>query len=202
MDFQNRCDRFVDRYATGDIPWDAVLPPPELMAFVEAAAPGRALDLGCGYGRSSIYLAQHGWRVDGVDFVPQAIAEAKKRANVAGLSDLICFHTASVAQLDFLQPPYDLALDIGCLHALEDVNLISYRDGLVRLLPVGAIYLLFAHLRDETAEPEEDAPRWITDDLIRQLFTDYFTLEKAVYGETQVADKPPWASAWYTFLRY
>ncbi|MCZ7666191.1 MAG: class I SAM-dependent methyltransferase [Chloroflexi bacterium] len=25
--------------------------------------------MGCGYGRSSIYLARHGWQVVGVDFI-------------------------------------------------------------------------------------------------------------------------------------
>ena len=40
----------------------------------------RILDLGCGPGRASIYLARLGWQVDGVDFVPQAIATARQRA--------------------------------------------------------------------------------------------------------------------------
>ena len=63
----------MERYASGVIPWDDDLPPPELMALVEKQPAGRALDLGCGYGRSSIYLAQHEWEVDGLDFVPQAV---------------------------------------------------------------------------------------------------------------------------------
>jgi 2-polyprenyl-3-methyl-5-hydroxy-6-metoxy-1,4-benzoquinol methylase len=39
--------------------------------FAELPA-GKALDLGCGTGDSSIYLAQHGWTVTGVDYVPTA----------------------------------------------------------------------------------------------------------------------------------
>ncbi len=60
------------------------------------------------YGRTSIYLAQHGWQVDGIDFVPRAIENAKERAASRGVSKDIRFHVASVADLDFLADSYDL----------------------------------------------------------------------------------------------
>jgi 2-polyprenyl-3-methyl-5-hydroxy-6-metoxy-1,4-benzoquinol methylase len=41
-----------------------------------------ALDIGCGTGDSSIYLARHGWQVTGVDFVSAALAKARKKADV------------------------------------------------------------------------------------------------------------------------
>ncbi|NTU83074.1 MAG: hypothetical protein HGA45_27510, partial [Chloroflexales bacterium] len=39
------------RYREGDLPWEAPLPPPEVLAAAERLPPGRALDLGCGSGR-------------------------------------------------------------------------------------------------------------------------------------------------------
>lgn len=42
--------------------------------------PGRALDLGCGIGENAIWLAEHDWRVTGVDFSDVAIEKARKRA--------------------------------------------------------------------------------------------------------------------------
>jgi len=41
--------------------------------------PGRALDLGCGVGRSAVWLAEHGWQVTGVDFSDVAIGLARER---------------------------------------------------------------------------------------------------------------------------
>jgi hypothetical protein len=86
------------------------------------------------------------------------------------------------------------------MHAMSETELISYRDGLLRLLPEGAIYLLFAHLWDTTDEGV-DGPRWIDEDSLLALFARGFVLEHAEYGTTQVEDKPPWRSAWFSFRR-
>ena len=45
--------------------------------------PGRALDLGCGAGRTAIWLAEHGWEVTAVDFSDAALAIARaQRADI------------------------------------------------------------------------------------------------------------------------
>lgn len=194
----NRLEEFVERYASGTIPWDDALPPPELMTLVEELKAGRALDLGCGYGRSSIYLALNGWDVDGVDFVPQAVQIAGERAVEAGVANRTRFHAAAVDNLGFLSGPYDLVLDIGCMHSLSETELVVYRDELLRLLRHGGIFLLFAHLRDTTGGNEDDI-RWIDDDTLLALFSNGFTLERADYGSTQVGDNPPWRSAWFHY---
>ncbi|MCA9952633.1 MAG: methyltransferase domain-containing protein [Anaerolineales bacterium] len=194
---EERYARFAESYANGKIPWAAELPPPEVIAYVAEAAPGRGLDLGCGYGRTSIYLAQNGWHVDGVDFIPQAIAEAKKRSAAAGVEEQTNFYVSPVTQLNFLSGPYDLAVDIGCMHNFADAELDAYRDELTRLLVPGGIYLLFAHLHIETAE----STRWIKEQDLLNAFAQDFDLLHVEYGSTQVADNPPWPSAWYRYQR-
>ena len=193
-------ERFAERYAAQDVPWDAELPPPEIMAVVEKQEPGRALDLGCGYGRTTIYLAQHGWRVDGGDFVPDAISEANRRAQEAGVTDRASFHVGSVADLDFLDGRYDLAIDVGCMHALTPDQLRRYHAGLKRLLRPGSLYLLYTRLQ-ENAEQEVDGPRGIPQDEITRLFSDGFTLDNLEIGITEMADRAPWKSAWFWFYR-
>src|SRR6516164_11683792 len=54
-----------------------------IVAFVEGPKrlePGRALDLGCGAGRNTRYLAQHGWEVIGIDMIGRAIDKARSQA--------------------------------------------------------------------------------------------------------------------------
>ncbi|MCZ7666192.1 MAG: hypothetical protein M5U34_02590 [Chloroflexi bacterium] len=72
------------------------------------------------------------------------------------------------------------------MHALNDKDLIRYRDGLLRLLRPGGLYVLFAHLRDEAA----DVPgRGVYEESIHELFSRQFTLENVRHGMTQVEDK-------------
>jgi SAM-dependent methyltransferase len=193
-------DLFVEmerRYNEGELPWDDPLPPPEVIDLAQHLAPGRALDLGCGLGRACIELARRGWRCDGVDFVPRAIALAQERAALAGVAERTRFHVAPVTRLDFLQPPYDLALDVGCLHGQRGDELQAYATELSRLVRPGGSYLLFAALRD-AAEPPET--RGLPEQTIRALLEPTFTITRVEYGETN-AGGSIWASAWFWMQR-
>jgi SAM-dependent methyltransferase len=195
-------ERFEQRYAEGRIPWDDVEPPPEIKAAVAELPAGRALDLGCGYGRAAIYLARHGWEVDGVDFIPRAIEVARSRAEEAGVGERAHFHVGSAAELGHLDPPYHLAVDVGCMHSFDEETLAVYRDELSRLLAPDALYMLFVHLRDERDEPgRDDGPRGIAEEAVRALFADAFRLERFEEGLTQAEDRPPWRSCWFWYRR-
>ncbi len=194
---QESLARFTERYANGQVPWDDALPPPEVQDLVATLPAGRALDLGCGYGRTAIYLAQNGWQVDGIDFVPQAIEEAKRRAAAAGALAQIQFHVGSVADMHFANGPYDLAIDVGCMHSLSAPLQQAYRDELLRLLRPGAAYLLFARLHSPDDDP--DGPRGVGEAALRALFTP-FKLQKSELGLTE-GDDYSWRSGWFLYLR-
>ena len=191
-------NRFVERYQSGQLPWDDELPPPEVIDIVPKLTPGRALDLGCGHGRTAIYLARHGWTADGIDFVEMAIEEAKQRAAAAGVSNLTKFVVGSASTPAGDEAMYDLAVDIGCMHSFQQPQLDEYRDSLKRVLKPGATFLLFVHFRHESAEGR---PHGIDKDQVERLFADGFHLDHVEYGTTQVEDRPVWNSAWYWFIR-
>ncbi len=189
-------ERFSERYVSGEIPWDAALPPPEVIELAENLGPERALDLGSGYGRTALYLAQNGWQVDGVDFIPQAIAEATSRAAQAGLSERTQFYEASVSDLGFLHGRYQLAVDVGCFHALDESQQRAYAAELTRLLAPGAPFLLFVRIKEEAQD--EDGPPALLESVLTTIFT-HFTLEKSEIGTTEVNDKI-WKSGWFWFI--
>jgi SAM-dependent methyltransferase len=116
--------------------------PPEIIALAETLPPGRALDLGCGTGTTSLYLAERGWQVCGIDYVPTAIYRARKKARQARLT--VDFHIADVTRMDFLHGPFDLGVDIGCLHRLNLVQQQAYAAHLTRLLRPNALFALYA----------------------------------------------------------
>jgi SAM-dependent methyltransferase len=126
-------------------PWDSGQTPPELLAFLQNRPAGRVLDLGCGTGTNLIYLAGLGWQAAGVDFVPVAIARARRKAHRAGVS--VDFRVGDVTRLEGLSGPFDLALDLGCFHGLGAAERMAYLTQLERLLAPGGTWFLYAFLR-------------------------------------------------------
>ncbi|NOQ58538.1 class I SAM-dependent methyltransferase [Mycolicibacterium fortuitum] len=115
-------------YRLGFTPWDGHPLAHSLTGLVEGGGlrPGAALDLGCGTGDNAVYLAGHGWRVTGVDYVAKPLKKA--RAKAAGLP--VLFVKADVTQLSTsgIGAGYDLIIDSGCLHGMSADD----RDAYVR----------------------------------------------------------------------
>jgi SAM-dependent methyltransferase len=61
-------------------------PTPLVVRTLEPFKPGLALDLACGAGRHSFWLAEHGWTVTAVDGAEQAIKFLEERADDCGLN--------------------------------------------------------------------------------------------------------------------
>ena len=197
---QSTYERLKARYEEGNVPWDDELPPPEVIAFLADHPAGRALDLGCGYGRASIYMAKLGWEVDAIDFIVQAIAVAAGRSETAGVS--VRFHLNSVIDLDYLAGPYDFALDVGCGHSFSSDELARYCRQLGRLLRPGGTFLFYGRLREENCEfGEQNGPRGIEESVLLETFSSRFDLIWSERGETKVPDQPIWPSAWFQFQR-
>ena len=133
-------------YAIGFTPWDRVMPS-ELRQIMEgpgALPKGRALDLGCGQGTKPIYMAAHGWDVTGVDLVPRALREAKKRSAAASVE--VDFRLGDVTRLGdlSLEPGYSLVFDFGCYHGLKSGQRDRYAEGVTPLAATDATLLMMA----------------------------------------------------------
>ena len=165
-------------------PWDTGITPPELERFVASNPPGRAIDLGCGTGTNAVYLARHGWSAVGIDFAGRAIAKARRRAREAGVS--CTFLVGDVTQLS-VPGPFDLAVDIGCLHSIPAAARSGYAAGLARAVRRGGTYLLYAFAPGGPAFG-------LTAEDVRRTFAEGFDV-------TQVEEGKGRPSAWYTLTR-
>jgi SAM-dependent methyltransferase len=136
-------------YLFGRTRWDTGITPPELVEVVESGQvpPGRALDIGCGTGTNAIYLAEHGFQAVGTDIAWLAIRRARRKARKAGLP--VAFYVAEAVKLGTAAGPpiggsFDLAVDIGCFHAIQSADHVAYASMLGRVLRAGGYYLLYA----------------------------------------------------------
>lgn len=75
-----------ERYRSQSQVWSG-RPNGALVQMVTALNPGDALDLGCGEGADSIWLAEHGWRVLATDFSVTALARGAREASRRGIPD-------------------------------------------------------------------------------------------------------------------
>ena len=164
--------------------WDTGVSPPELERFVASHPPGRALDLGCGTGTNVVYLARHGWEAVGVDFAGRAIEKARRRARDAGVTGTLL--VGDVTRLA-VAGPFDLALDLGCLHSIPVGGRAGYAAGLARAVRSGGTFLLYAFA------PGGPAFGLSADD-VSATFADAFD----VVGIEQGKGRP---SAWYTLVK-
>jgi tellurite methyltransferase len=82
-------DKWNDRYAGAGF---YLGPDPsgflaENIALIKKLAPGKkALDIACGEGRNSIFLARHGFAVTGLDISEEGLAKAENWAKAEGLA--------------------------------------------------------------------------------------------------------------------
>jgi 2-polyprenyl-3-methyl-5-hydroxy-6-metoxy-1,4-benzoquinol methylase len=126
----------------GNPPWDTGISPPELLAYIHDNQAGKALDFGCGTGTNCITLAANGWDVVGIDFVRMAIVKAKEKTKKAGVQ--VMYRVGGVRQMQQLSDPFDLILDIGCFHSLNQSEKIQYLTHIRKLLKPEGNVLLYA----------------------------------------------------------
>jgi 2-polyprenyl-3-methyl-5-hydroxy-6-metoxy-1,4-benzoquinol methylase len=123
-----------------DLPWHDPEPPPMLVRTLDQRmTPGNALDIGCGAGTYSLYMAGRGYAVTAIDFMPQAVEMTRRRAADAQ-------YDIDVVEVDLrtwvTDKRFDVILDVGCLHSLAPRDRSVYRKQLLRWLAPGGDFVL------------------------------------------------------------
>jgi SAM-dependent methyltransferase len=175
-------------YLLGFKPWDSGISPPELVEQIEgptALRPGRALDIGCGTGTNCQYMLDHGWDVTGVDYVPRALAMAKRKAPGAKLlvGDVTRLRDLGVSG------PFDFMLDLGCFHSIPEARRSAYVREATAVAGPGATLLMFAFGEQSRTTP------MASEDEIRRRFRDAFDFAEVRAGN------PIRKQTWYRMIR-
>jgi SAM-dependent methyltransferase len=154
-------------YRRGRAPWD-IGPRKELVDLVEGGQlqPGRAIDLGSGTGSNSIFLAQHGFDVTGVDYASAAIEESRAKAEAAGVE--VDFWVDDLTELRHVDGTFDLLVDYGTLDDLVSKDRDLYTENVLPLARPGSQFLLYCF---------EWQPRWWERLLFRLAFFGAMAME-------------------------
>ena len=146
--------RWDERYASqGPVPVAAVEPPSAFAAYAEIfPTTGQALDLACGRGLGTVWLARRGMEVLGLDISRVAISQARDLARRSGVDDRCRF---DVVDLDAGMPAGS-PVDVILCHKFRDRRLD--RAIVERLAPGGLLAIAALSEVDATPGPFRAAP--------------------------------------------
>jgi cyclopropane fatty-acyl-phospholipid synthase-like methyltransferase len=161
---------FENLYA-GPAPWDIGKPQKRFTAIADRVT-GPVLDAGCGTGEHALFFAAQGHRVIGIDFVPEAIRRAQRKADERRLP--VEFLVKDATTLSDWGKRFATVIDCGLFHVLSDDDRRSYVRGLSRVVePAGQLFLMC--FSDE--EPGTDGPRRVSRQELLDAFADGWKFE-------------------------
>ncbi len=163
-----------DKAYEGTPPWDIGRPQSEVVSLASNhQIRGRVLDLGCGTGENTLYLASLGHTVWGVDSSPVAIQKAKGKAVAREIEATFLIWDAF--DLPRLGTSFDTILDSGLFHIFSDEERPLFVQSLAKVLRRGGRYFMLCF---SDSEPGDwGGPRRISKREIRTTFVDGWEVE-------------------------
>ncbi len=134
------------RYGSVDRVWSGQ-PNVHLVRHVSGLRPGTALDVGCGEGADSIWLARRDWHVTAVDVSVVALGRVASNAQQAGVADRVTFEHADLRTWDPSGRRFDL-VSAQYMH-LPRPQLQVLFTGLARAVAPGGTLLVVGHHPDD-----------------------------------------------------
>ena len=145
-----------DRYS-GERVWSGRVNP-QLEAEVSSLTPGRALDVGCGEGADTVWLAGRGWSVTALDFAVAALEKTAAHAAEAGVGDRVTTVAADVRSWQPGQQRWDL-VSSQFLH-LPDGGMVELTRRLGSAVAPGGTLLVVGHHPDDLATGLRHGHHW------------------------------------------
>ncbi|GKU24672.1 class I SAM-dependent methyltransferase [Clostridium folliculivorans] len=116
------------------VPFFSDIPDCNIVSYFERGllSRGHALDVGCGRGRNSIYLAENGFNVTGIDFSNTSIKIAREKSIEGSLE--VTFLCKSIFDFEADNESFDFIYDGGCFHHIKPHRRYRYLSTISKLL--------------------------------------------------------------------
>jgi len=165
-------EKIYSEYHLTEIPWHSDKPDQELIDLIEnkEIKPHHVLDVGCGAGTDTIYLASIGCKVTAIDISHEAIKIARERAEKAKVK--VNFIADNFMKFDFRDERFDFINDRGCFHHINPPDREKFAVKINDLLRIHGFY--FLRCWSDKEEESEGGPYRLSKDEIRNTFSRFF----------------------------
>lgn len=162
-----------------EIPWHSDFPPKRLKKLVEnnEIEIGKVLDVCSGAGTNSIYLAEEGFEVTGIDISEQAVKIAKERAEKKGVLERCKFYSKDVLKAELPLNSFNFIIDRGCYHHIPQKKKPEFVQKVHDSLKPGGKYLLYCF-------SDKNAP-WKKNVSLNEIYTNF----KGLFEIKEIKDK-------------
>ena len=134
----DHASRWEERYASVEQLWSG-RPNDWLPELAVDWEPGAALEIGCGEGADVLWLAEHGWRVTGLDLSATAVGRLSREAERRGVASRVTGWVHDV-EAGLPEGPFDLVTSFYVHGGPEEgsLNLVALlSDAAARVAPGG-----------------------------------------------------------------
>lgn len=150
MDLRAQMDSIYREMPPDRIPWNLEEPPELLADLVRTGkiAPCDAVDIGCGCGNYTVWLAAQGFHMTGMDLSAAAVSLARQLAEEKSVDCRFVEGDATGAPLP-LEAAFDFGFDWEVLHHVFPESRTAYVGNLHRMLRPGAMHLSVCFSEDD-----------------------------------------------------
>lgn len=185
-------------YESGHVPWDPGEYDGHLPDLLkeQQIEPCRTVDIGCGTGKSLVWLAQRGFNCTGIEIAPTALRIARGLASKRGVDCkwLLGSFPNDFGPDEITDGSFDLVIDRGVfhLHTSRDERR-RFVEGVARMLsPHGLWYSLLAS--SSKGSGFGGPPRWSRNDVASAVERQFeiVRLEESVFTPGELGSMPAW----------
>lgn len=176
-----------------NIAWkdDAPTPLAEELVKRQIIHPGDdVVDVGCGFGRNSNYLAEQGARVTGININDKELAHAQKRAAQMGVE--VNYQHGDVIDIPLPDSCCDVALDLGCTHMLSKSGQKQAVAQFARIIRPGGRLVYFGFSENHPGfRRAPESPMYRSREEVEEMYGDSFDIEAVRETEWEAKSDEP-----------
>lgn len=138
-----------------------------LQKHMDILSKGKALELACGNGRNTMYLAENGFTVDALDIAQLALDALSIQVKTKKLEDKVNLSCVDLDKYNFKEDNYDLVVMTNFL----DRDLVQKAK---KALKIGGVFFVETYMLDENNEKENSKEtNLLQANELKEIFNDF-----------------------------